>query len=64
MAKKKTQTFEEQLERLEEIVEMLDTGEEPLEKLIDIYKEGKELSASLKKFLEVAEQKIVEIGGD
>ena len=62
MAKKKTQGFEEQFNRLEEIVDILDSGEEPIEKLMEYYEEGMKLTKSMKNFLEEAEQKIVEIG--
>jgi exodeoxyribonuclease VII small subunit len=38
------QTFEAALKRLEEIVELLEQPETPLEKAIDLYEEGLELS--------------------
>ncbi len=60
MAKK---SFEAQLARLEEIVEILDRGEEPLEKMLDYYEEGMELSKNLRKFLDKAELKVMNIAG-
>jgi len=38
------QTFEGALKRLEEIVDLLETGETPLDRAIDLYEEGLELS--------------------
>ena len=38
------QTFESAMKRLEEIVNLLEDGETPLEKAIDLYEEGLELS--------------------
>ena len=37
---KKTLSFEECLDRLEEIVELLESGEHPLEKSLEIFEEG------------------------
>ncbi|MEX1138712.1 MAG: exodeoxyribonuclease VII small subunit [Bacteroidota bacterium] len=38
------QTFEAALKRLEEIVELLESSETPLDQSIDLYEEGLELS--------------------
>ena len=54
-------SFEEQLRRLEHIVETLDRGSEPLEHLMTLYQEAMVLSKSCREYLESAEQKIVEI---
>jgi exodeoxyribonuclease VII small subunit len=51
-------TFEQRLERLEEIVAMLDQGEAPLEKLLSLYEEGMMLGKECGEFLQNAEQKI------
>lgn len=45
MSKKPVQqTFESALKRLEEIVELLESSDTPLDKAIDLYEEGLELS--------------------
>lgn len=53
-SKKKTPTFEEDMERLEEIAEEMEEGDVPLEKLCALFDEGTRLSESLKKRLEAA----------
>lgn len=58
MAKKTEQTFEEQLQRLEHIVSVLDQGNAPLQEMMSLYEEGMELIASCKKTLDAAEQKL------
>ncbi|MFS0635936.1 exodeoxyribonuclease VII small subunit [Mesobacillus foraminis] len=44
MAKEKELTFEQAMEKLEDIVEKLEEGDVPLEEAISFYKEGMELS--------------------
>ncbi|HIZ83498.1 MAG TPA: exodeoxyribonuclease VII small subunit [Firmicutes bacterium] len=56
---KKTATFEEALERLEEIVTQLESGDCPLEESMKLYEEGVALSGLCNKKLEKARQKIV-----
>ena len=56
---KKTATFEEALERLEEIVAQLESGDCPLEDSMKLYEEGVALSGLCNKKLEKARQKIV-----
>ena len=56
---KKTATFEEVLERLEEIVTQLESGDCPLEESMKLYEEGVALSGLCNKKLEKARQKIV-----
>ncbi len=56
---KKTATFEEALERLEEIVTQLESGDYPLEESMKLYEEGVALSGLCNKKLEKARQKIV-----
>jgi exodeoxyribonuclease VII small subunit len=59
MAKK--QTFEEKLKRLEEIVEILDLGDIPLEEMLKNYEEGMALTTELRKYLNEAELRIVNV---
>ena len=63
MKQKNTLSFEEQFKRLEEIVELLDSGDAPLEELLQIFEEGMQLAKSLREFLNKAEQKVIEISG-
>ena len=58
MAKKKL-SFEEAMERLEEIVEQLEQEEAPLETAVALYKEGLGLSALCREKLSAAEGEIV-----
>ena len=58
MAKKK-RTFEESMQRLEEIVDALEQEELPLEQAIKLYKEGLTLSAVCKECLAMAEGEVV-----
>lgn len=54
-------TYEQALERLEKIVNELETGEIPLEFSIDLYHEGMKLANRCQKKLENVELKIEEI---
>lgn len=58
MAKKK-QSFEEAMKRLESIVKELEDGELPLEKALELFSEGIELSRLCQSSLEEAEQRIM-----
>ena len=58
---KKKMSFEEQIDRIEEIVENLDSSEKPLEELITEYEEAMKLAKDCRAFLEKAEQKVTEI---
>ena len=51
-------TFENQMERLEEIVRLLEKGEAPLNESMKLFEEGTRLSATLSKLLDKAEQKV------
>ncbi len=51
-------TFEKAMERLEEIVRELETGEFDLGRAIEIFEEGIQLSKFCKKKLDEAEQKV------
>ena len=57
MAEKKM-TFEESLDRAEEILERLEAGNEPLDITLKLYEEGIALVRSCNQQLEAAEQKI------
>ncbi|HEY6951377.1 MAG TPA: exodeoxyribonuclease VII small subunit [Bacteroidota bacterium] len=64
-AKKLTkQSFEEAIRRLEEIVEMLERGDVPLEKALNLYEEGVQLSRSCSENLKSAELRIKKLGKD
>ena len=56
--KKKFKDFESALNRLEEITELLESGENPLEKSIDLYTEGLEIAKFCTEKLSEAEKKI------
>lgn len=58
---KQEPSFESRLARLDEIVGILDAGEEPLDTLLVLYEEGVELTKYCRQYLEKAEQKIEEI---
>jgi exodeoxyribonuclease VII small subunit len=51
-------TFEEQMQRLEEIVEILDDGETALDEMLALYEEGMKRSQYCREYLEKAEQKV------
>ena len=55
---KKTMTFEESLDRAEEILERLEAGNEPLDTTLKLYEEGIALVRSCNQLLEAAEQKV------
>jgi len=60
MAKKKM-TFEEAMERLEEIAVLLEQGNVPLEESLKLYEEGAGLAALCSNTLKNAQQRITEI---
>ena len=60
MAAKK-QSFEEALARLEEIAELMDSGETGLEESVKLYKEGVALSADCAKRLTKARSEVKEL---
>ena len=59
MAKK--QTFEQSMQRLEEIVRLMEKKKAPLEEGLRQFEEGSKLAASLHIQLEKAEQKVVQM---
>lgn len=54
-------TFEEAMEKLEEIVEKLEEGDVPLEKAITYYQEGMKLSKICSDKLNHVQEKVVKI---
>ena len=61
MAKSKSQTFESNLTRLEEIVRKLEDGSVPLEESIKLFQEGTKLAADCNTLLDQAELEIVKL---
>lgn len=59
MAKRPTPGFEEQMQRLQEIVQELERGELPLERNVALYKEGRALARSCGELLERARHEIL-----
>lgn len=59
MAKKSAPGFEEQMERLQEIVQELERADLPLERNVALYKEGKALARSCRDMLERARHEIL-----
>jgi exodeoxyribonuclease VII small subunit len=53
-----TVSFEQAIEQLEQIIAMLESGDVPLEKAIDLYQEGMHLSNLCAQKLEQVEKKI------
>jgi exodeoxyribonuclease VII small subunit len=56
-----TPSFEQQLARLDSIVQTLDTGNAPLNEMLALYEEGMMLAKQCSAFLSIAEQKILTI---
>ena len=57
-------TFEENLTRLNDIVGQLENDTLPLEKALELYKEGIDLSVDCKKSLESAKLSVKAMNGD
>lgn len=57
-------TFEENLIRLNDIVGQLENDKLPLEKALELYKEGIDLSVDCKKSLESAKLSVKAMNGD
>lgn len=55
------QSFEAALERLEEIVELLEAGEAPLEQAMNLYEEGVKLTVLCQGKLSTAEKRLDQI---
>ncbi|NOY89291.1 MAG: exodeoxyribonuclease VII small subunit [FCB group bacterium] len=56
--KKKYKDYETALQRLEEITELLESGEQSLEQAIELYEEGLEIAKFCNQKLSEAEKKI------
>ena len=61
MPKSKSQSFETNLSRLEEIVKKLEDGSVPLEESMKLFQEGTALAASCNELLDKAELEIVKL---
>ena len=57
-------TFEENLTRLNDIVGQLENDKLPLEKALELYKEGIDLSVECRKSLESAKLSVKAMNGD
>ncbi len=53
--------YEKSLKRLEEIVAIIEEGDQPLEKTLKLFSEGTALLNSCSKYLDSAEQKITKL---
>ena len=64
--KQESQTFEQSLTRLEQIVRQMERGDVPLEQALALFEEGTGLVSSCTKLLDEAELKVVQLtkGGD
>lgn len=60
-AKKTAMSFEQSLDRLEEIVRHLEKGDLPLNDSLALYEEGTALISACSKQLDEAEQKVVKL---
>ncbi|MFC2130988.1 exodeoxyribonuclease VII small subunit [Bacteroidota bacterium] len=58
---KKKKSFEDKMNRLDEIVNILDQGDAPLDDLLKIFEEGMKLAAEMRVFLDKAKQKVIDI---
>ena len=61
---KENQTFEEGMQRLDQIVRTMERGDLPLEESLKLFREGTELVASCGKLLDDAELQIKKIMTD
>ena len=59
--KKSNASFESTLEKLEKIVERLESGEENLDDSIALYEEGVNISNYCKDMLEIAKQRVEKV---
>ena len=58
---KQSQTFEQSMDKLEEIVRKIEQGNVPLEEALKLFEEGTKLADSCAKLLDKAEQKVLEV---
>ena len=59
--KQESQTFEQSLARLEQIVRQMERGDVPLEQALALFEEGTGLVSSCTKLLDEAELKVVQL---
>ena len=59
--KQESQTFEQSLTRLEQIVKQMERGDVPLEQALALFEEGTGLVSSCSKLLDEAELKVVQL---
>lgn len=52
------ETFEKRIEQLESVVKQLESAELPLEKSLELFEQGMDLSAACRKELEAAESRV------
>ncbi len=57
----KEMSFEQSLQRLEEIVKLLEKGDAPLAESLGLFEEGTGLIQACSKLLDEAEQKVVQL---
>lgn len=58
---KKELSFDEAMQRLQEIVTLLESGQQPLEKSIELFEEGNRLSKICEEKLKNARQRVSEL---
>ena len=59
--KEESKTFEQSVNRLEEIVKRMERGDVPLEEALSLFEEGTGLVASCSRLLDEAELKVVQM---
>lgn len=59
-----TQTFEQRMKRLEEIVEALEDGNKPLDDVVSMFEEGVRLSNECMEYLDRTEVRLRKLGRD
>lgn len=57
-------TFEQAMQRLEEIVTMLESGKSTLDDSLKLFEEGTKLTAFCSQTLKAAEQRVVQLTGN
>jgi exodeoxyribonuclease VII small subunit len=57
-------SYEKSLQRLEEIVKLLEEGGQSLEKTVELFSEGTSLISACSKYLDEAEQKVTKLLGN
>lgn len=57
----KKMTYEQSVQRLDEIVRSMEKGDAPLEESLKLFEEGAALIAACSKMLDEAEQKVVKL---